>query len=477
MQPLLDKSGYLSEETIAAIATQTGGAIAMIRVSGKKAFASLNALTRSQSASEAEPRKLVRATLYDELGTPIDDALFVRFVNPSSYTGEDCVEYHLHGSSFIAHQLIESLCQLGVRQALPGEFSFRAVKNGKMTLFQAEAIADLISASNDGAVSLALEKMSGAQNQFLNSIAQGLRHTAVLSEAGIDFADQDIEEVSLPSLRNRLISIVTQLNALKESYHRGIKVQEGIRVAFIGLPNAGKSSFFNALLGEDRSIVSDWAGTTRDVVREKLTLRGKEKNLTLRLEDTAGLRITQNPIEKMGIDRTHQAVKDADLVLFIVDATTVSWDAVKEQWTSLEGLTPLKDQMKAKTLGIFTKRDQLEPSTFSSLLQKTATLGIPTWAFTSALSGEGISEAVEKIIRFCEKWTVRGSGELVLTRLDHVRQVSETLDHLERALSAPEIDLFASDLKQALHSLGPLIGETPPDDILNKIFSDFCIGK
>ena len=223
----------------------------------------------------------------------------MRFVKPDSYTGEDLVEYHIHGSPFIAQQVIERLLELGARQALPGEFSFRSVRNGKMTLFQAQAVSDLIAASNQGAVSLALEKMSGAQNRFLDELASGLRKTAALGEVGIDFADQDIDEVSLPRLRANLTPYVELLEKLQSSFSRGIRLQEGLRVAFIGSPNAGKSSFFNALLGEDRSIVSEMAGTTRDVVSEKLTLRAKNKTITLRLEDTAGLRLP-SPRRKNG---------------------------------------------------------------------------------------------------------------------------------------------------------------------------------
>ncbi len=474
MQHLRDRSGYLSSDTIAAIATETGGAISVVRVSGPLAFETLGEITQSQQAFRSEARKLMLSQLYQANGEPFDQALYVRFIAPDSYTGENLVEYHLHGSVFIARQLMERLSQLGVRQALPGEFSFRAVRNGKMNLFQAQAVADLISASNQGAVALALEKVSGKQNQILEDLGTSLRRMAVLGEVGIDFADQDIEEVSLPRLKLNLNPIIEILENLKKSYSRGLRLQEGIRVAFVGLPNAGKSSFFNALLGENRSIVSDIAGTTRDVISEKLTLRGKSKTITLRLEDTAGLRTTENPIEKMGIERTYHSTHEADLILFIVDSTS-PFHEVKEQWEKLYSLDV--ENTAKRTIGILTKTDLLQPKEVSEAFAKVKELQIPKWILTSSFSGNGIEDAIEAMIEFGETWTQRTPGEVLLTRLDHLNAVSDALIHLERAQQAPEVDLFASDIRQSLHSLGPLIGETVPDDILGKIFSDFCIGK
>lgn len=476
-QPLArDKSGYLSEDTIAALATSAGGAVSIVRVSGPDSFRVLRSLASSSPAlapENAEPRKLVRARLVDpDADTDqreVDDALFVRFVAPESFTGEDVVEFHLHGGAFTSSRLLELLGRLGVRQALPGEFSFRAVRNGKMTLSQATAVADLIAASNEGAVSLALEKLSGAQNRLISSLSKELKQVAALGEIGIDFADQDVEEVSLPSLKGRVSRISNSLKSLHESYRRGTFLQEGIGVAFVGLPNAGKSSFFNALLGEDRSIVSEVAGTTRDVIREKMTLRGKRNSITLRLEDTAGLRAANDEVEKMGIERTEKSAKNADVLLLIVDATA-PLDGVLDQWKRL-------GSPATKTVGILTKCDLVSREKIRHLLSEVALLNLSHWVETSALTGAGISGAAETIAEFCAQWTHREPGEILLTRLDQAEAVAAAIEHLNRAESAPEIDLFASDIRQALHSLGPLIGETVPDDILGQIFSEFCIGK
>jgi tRNA modification GTPase len=254
-------------------------------------------------------------------------------------------------------------------------------------------------------------------------------------------------------------------------------LQEGVRVAFAGLPNAGKSSFFNALLGENRSIVSEIPGTTRDIIREKLTLRGKNSTVTLRLEDTAGLREIQknsneknshDSIEEMGIQLSIQSIQQSDLLLFFVDPAT-PFPAIEAQFP--------KNNIKDRTIGILTKEDRTPPHLLSQALENLSKLGIQNGIITSAVTGIGIPEAIEAIIHFCEKSTCRNPGELLLTRLDHFQAVESALSHLQRAQTASEIDLFASDIRQALYALAPLIGETLPDDILGRIFSDFCIGK
>lgn len=481
---MLPNASYLSEDTIGALSTELGGAIAIVRVSGPAAFASLEKISQSHSiAFQSPPRKMVRAQL-QQLDQLLDDALVVRFVGPSSYTGEDMVEYHLHGGSYIAQRVLEVLLLHGVRQALPGEFSFRSVRNGKLTLFQAQAVADLISARNDAAVGLALEKLQGSQNVLLEKLAKDLRQLAALGEVGIDFADQDVEEVSLPHLKLRITDLLSLLTTLEKSYQRGIKLQEGIKVVFAGPPNAGKSSFFNALLGEDRSIVSETAGTTRDVVREKLTLRGNRTTLTFRLEDTAGLRGALDPIEKMGIERTFRAAQNSDLILFLVDSTTLlpsspQHSEAKTQWEALSQSLQQGPKRPAPPLilGVLTKSDLTSDFELATALKEVQSWGIQTVVGTSAITGKGIQEAIDTLIHLCEGQTRRLPGELILTRLDHHRAVVLGLEHLRRAEKAAEIDLFASDVRQTLGALGPLIGETLPDDILGKIFSDFCIGK
>ncbi len=462
------KENYLSEDTIAALSTPTGGAVAIVRMSGPHSFAiHLRLIKAAAQSTQLTLRRLTLGTLYSEAGELLDQALWAAFARPDTYTGEDLIEYHIHGNPWIAQRLLETLSTYGARQALPGEFSFRAVRNGKMSLFQAQAVADLIAATNDSAVSVALEKVTGSQAQHLTSLGQDLREIAALSEIGIDFADQDVEEVSLPRLKERLRLTIQKLEELSHTYSRGVQLQDGVRVALVGLPNAGKSSFFNALLGEDRSIVSEVAGTTRDVIRERLTLRGQKTSVTLRLEDTAGLRSTQDTVEKFGIERTLNSARNADLILWVIDPHS-SFDSMEQLPTQ---------SANQHIIAILTKLDTTEPEILDSARKTLNQLGISTAVEISSKTGQGISEVAKRIAEICEKSLERKPGELILTRLDHSKAVHETLVHLRRSVQVPEIDLFASDLRQALNSLAPLIGETLPDDILGKIFSNFCIGK
>ncbi len=464
-----DRSAYLSEDTIAAVATSLGGPTAMIRVSGPRSSEILAALTGSAEPSRFPPRKLVRAPLLDAGARPMDDALVARFAGPDSFTGEDVLELHIHGSAFVAESVLERLSVLGARQALAGEFSFRAVRNGKMNLGQAQAVAELIAASNSEAVSLALEKMSGSQGRLFSALAADLRKLALMAELGIDFADQDIEEVSLPSLKRALEPLLDALVRLLDGFDRGTKIQEGLRVTFVGLPNAGKSTFFNALLGEERSIVSDLPGTTRDLVHERLTLRGREGSVTLRLEDTAGLRESSDRIENLGIGRSKKAASSADLVLFVVDVTSDP-EAVRREWELLT-------LPSARAIGVLTKTDLRGPDAVAFMRSALQGLGISRWVTTSATTGAGLGDAVEEIVDFCKRWTHRQPQEVLLTRIDHRDAVSQALEHLRRALASNDQALFAADLRQGLHALAPVIGETLPDDLLAQIFSEFCIGK
>jgi tRNA modification GTPase len=462
-RPSHNRSGYLSTDTIAAIATGLGGAVSIVRVSGPRAFNCLPSLP------ESHYRYLSRVKLTDCNGQDIDDALFVRFKGPESFTGEDVVEFQIHGGHYVANKLMTSLMDAGIRQALPGEFSFRAVRNGKFSLSQAEAIADLINANNESAASLALEKLSGTQNQWILQIAIDLRQLAGLGEIGIDFSDQNIDEVGLENLKKKLDGIYARLDDLGKSFSRGSRIQRGVSTAFVGIPNAGKSSLFNALLGEDRSIVSAHAGTTRDIVCETLTVHGPTQSVTLRMEDTAGLRNTINPIEKEGIERAGKAAKNAELLIFILDPTQPI-DLTFQQWRAI-------NSPGEKAIGVVSKSDLLTDKQKTEIEKQLFGFKITKWVFASAKTNEGLGDLTQAITQRCEKWTSRQSGEVLLTRLDHFQAITDALSHLDRAKIANELELFAADLRQALHSLAPLIGDTLSDDILGKIFSEFCIGK
>ncbi len=467
---------YLADDTIHALATPTGGALAVVRMSGPKSREILERLVGGTLSVGA--RELFRARLKGEDGAEIDDGMAVFFAGPRSHTGEDGAEFFLHGGTVVASRLLDALTFFGSRQALPGEFSFRAVRNGKTTLAQAEAVADLIGAKNEEAAKLALEKMAGSQSKLVTEIAEGLRKLATMSELGIDFADQDVEELSLPSLKRELALVRERLTRLEASFERGKYVQDGIPVAFVGRPNAGKSSFFNALLGEDRSIVSDIAGTTRDVVRENIHLKGSSAlgsrtSITLRLHDTAGVRAaTQDRIEREGMARSLRTAREAEFVLLISDA-----GKGMDERSETEAVWKELAIEARRAVIIFTKSCEAGPSDRLAAEALRERLGIKDAYWVDSPSGEGIAEAADGIVRFCERFVHRAPGEVLLTRREHLLAVQATQNHLERALSAIEEDLFAADLRQALVSLGPVIGQTLADDILGRIFSEFCIGK
>jgi tRNA modification GTPase len=478
------QSGYLSNDTICALATPLGGALAIVRVSGDQTLNILSQLVK-KSADQMKDHKaslIKRYWLYDRQNKKLDDATVAIYKNPKSYTGEDSAEIFIHGNSLIARELLETLIHFGARLALPGEFSFRSVKNGKATLSQAQAVADLIQSSNFNALSLSLEKLSGSQHRLMNEIAEPLRQIAVLGEVGIDFSDQGIEELEINLLQKKVKPVLDALKKLAASFDRGLMIQEGVKTSILGLPNAGKSSLFNALLGRDRSIVSDQAGTTRDVVSETMSLG----DFTLKFEDTAGLRHTDNQIESIGIERSLKSAQEAQLILLLVD--------LGNETQELESFLALLRQKKKQAqelmppmILVFTKKDKhLEQvnngndgfllKRFQELTQRFE-LKQKHWIFTSAKTEEGIDTLVQEIQFVLSQQLERKENEVVLTRFDHVQAILLAIEHLERGLETNELDLFSSDIRQSLNALSPILGETTPDDILGRIFSQFCIGK
>ena len=381
------------------------------------------------------------------------------------------MEFFLHGSPIIAQRVLELIFQEGARMALPGEFSFRAVKNGKLQLSQAEAIKELISAENDFALDLALEKLSGSQHELIEKVRLELMQLATLAEVGIDFSDQDIDEVSLPRLNVRLDGIIRMLENLRGSFDRGKRFLDGIPVSLFGLPNAGKSSFFNALLGEDRSIVSEIAGTTRDVIRERLNLKGEQGYVTFKLSDTAGLRVANtDKIEQIGIERTMQSALQSDLVLIVVDGFAPEIIHIKKFLASVGN---------KEMIGVITKKDQVNIESQTMLTQELAAQfpEVKGWTWISSISLDGISRTAEQMTKVAGKLLERSPGEVVITQVEHLQAIERSLKSLKEAKSSEDLVLFATGIRHGMGELGALIGETLPDDVLGKIFSDFCIGK
>jgi tRNA modification GTPase len=467
----LDQAGYLSNRTIAALASGMGGAIALVRASGPDCREILQKLT----GRSFEPRKATLSPLFGEGGARLDEALVVSFKGPESFTGEDSFELSLHGGEIVVQKVLDRLKELGAGPALPGEFSFRAVRNGKMSVLQAQAVADLISAQSDRAHELALEKLSGGQKERVARLGEALRQLMALGELGIDFSDQEVDELALGKLKEGAREIHEELRRLLATFERGRRIQQGIPAAILGLPNAGKSSLFNALLGEERSIVSGIAGTTRDVVRETLSVRGKEGVVLLRLSDTAGLRDAKDEVEIEGIERSRNAARQSDVVVWVIEVLAGSRDLE----TLREWAKPLRQaRAQAAHVVVVTKCDLLDtkqiPLAVEEFAREVHAMGT---VLTSAHSLQGIEEVSELLARAGSSWVSRQPGEWILTSEIQRQAVEESLGHLERALEAPEYEFFAADIRQVVQALSPLIGETPTDEILGRIFSQFCIGK
>lgn len=463
------KSNYFNEDTIVALSGALGGAIALVRISGIRSAQILSKLT-GKSTEAFIPRVATRTDLFSNKKNKIDDAVVVYFQNPNSFTGEDLVEFSIHASSYVAQSLISEIISLGARQALPGEFSFRAIRSGKITLDQAQAIPELIESKNQTAAELALEKMSGLQNKWVREISEELKQAAMLSEIGIDFSDQDIEELDLKKLKEKIKLILPKLEQVEKSFERGKQIQNGIPTAIIGMPNAGKSSFFNVLLGEDRSIVSEIAGTTRDVVRESITLKNDKRSATLKISDTAGIRKSEDHVESQGIERSKKTARESELVLCVVDSKKPEIDQIKKILNDAK--TP-----EQRIVVLLNKCDLLSNDEKINLKIEFNKLGSVNPVFISSRTGEGMDEVISAILQIVSDKVIRAPGELVITHVNHLNAVRQSREDLNRAIQAPEYELFAADIRQCLAHLSGLIGETTTDDILGKIFSEFCIGK
>jgi tRNA modification GTPase len=457
-------------DTIVAISTPPGrGGIGIVRLSGAQAVEIASSLLRL-----AKPLLHAHAQLADildpesedaEHARRLDEAVVTYFQAPNSYTREDVVEIAAHGSPVVLESLVRAAIARGARLARPGEFTERAFLSGRIDLTQAEAVRDLIEAQTLYQAKIASEQMEGALSRRIQPIKQALVHLIAELEAGIDFAEDDIELMPSNVIARRIADVAEPLQALAASFAYGRVVRDGISLSIVGRPNAGKSSLFNRLAQRERAIVTATPGTTRDLVTERVSLGG----IPLDLIDTAGLRTAQDEAESIGIQKSREALADADVVLLVLDATA-------------EALTPeeiaLLDQMRTRrALVVLNKMDLMHGKTGSKVFR----LDEGTRAIeTSALTGEGIPALREAILAL-----IRGerqeSESGLMTNLRQQQAVSATLQALqngEQALVAnvPH-EMLLLDLYSALRSLDELTGATTADDILNLIFSTFCIGK
>lgn len=456
--------------TIAAIATPPGeGAIGIIRLSGTEAPLILSRIFRSKlSIAQFDSHKFYLGTLIGNSGTALDQAMAVWMKAPHSFTGEDCVELHCHGGQKLLETILALILGQGARHARPGEFSERAFLNGKIDLTQAEAICDLIKAKSDKALAQSFQNLSGHLSRVIEDLKTEIIATKAHLEASIDFPDEDITPDGVARLCERLTVIHQGIRRLIASYERGRILREGVRVAIMGKPNVGKSSLLNTLLGEDRAIVHESAGTTRDFIEETLVLGG----IPIRLIDTAGLRGASDAVEAEGIRRAHALLAHADLVLALFDGSQPL--DVEDQ----SAMDVLKEKVaNEKILWIKTKSDL--PSQWDSI-----TLSLPHGEETISLSihNKNSIKALETaIITHTLESAMQDSESATITHLRHRDGLSLADRALENALSSlysgASFEYAASDLVQAIDALKEITGEITHDDVLDKLFREFCIGK
>ena len=450
----------MTQDTICALATPPGGAIAVVRVSGPEAVSITDSIF-SKSIKDAEGYTLHFGQINDIDGKELDEVLVSVFRAPHSYTGEDSTEISCHGSSYIVQSLLESLIWSGARQAEPGEFTMRAFMNGKLDLSQAEAVADLISSSSQATHQMAMSQMRGQFSQELKDLQAQLLHLTSLLELELDFNDQDVEFADRQKLSNLMDKIEKHIKGLADSFQVGNAIKNGVPVAIIGAPNVGKSTLLNALVGEDRAIVSNIQGTTRDLIEDTTQIGG----ITFRFIDTAGIRSTQNKLERMGIERSIQAAEKAKIILFMTESN--------------QPFPELKDFREDQiVLQVINKCDLSLPS--SSYLYHRQPEG--RLYHISAANGDGLDLLREALVKEASLPTNLDTTHSVVTNVRHYNALTQALKALRRAKKAfaaqTPTDLVAEDLRGCLHHLGEITGnEITSEDVLQNIFKNFCIGK
>ena len=447
---------------IIAVATAPGKAgVGVIRISGKN----LSTLTGALFQKNLSPRQANLLTLCDENGQAIDQLIAIYFVGPASFTGEDVLELQCHGGPQLLELVMKRCLELGKDEGLviaePGEFTLRAYLNNKIDLTQAEAIADLIDAQSEAAVRGAARSLQGAFSDDINNLIEEITQLRILVESTLDFPEEEIEFLENAQARQRLTAVKEKLQALRAGAKQGKILRDGIQLVLAGAPNVGKSSLLNRLAGEEVAIVTPIAGTTRDRVKESITIDG----VPMHIIDTAGLRETTDVVEAKGIERSWDAIRLADLVIFLTDAQSApQQDGLKTQ--ILREIPP-----KCAVLELVNKADLLQES-----LKTTSSEAL----LISAKTGEGIEGLKQKILELVG-WAGPQEGA-ILARRRHLDCIERAAEHIEKseefaANGNNSLELFAEELSLAQRHLGEITGKLLPDDLLGKIFSQFCIGK
>ena len=461
------------QTVICAIATAPGmGAIAVIRLSGKGCIEVCDRLFVSPSGKRlvnARPNTVHFGKIVDSEEL-VDEVLVTVFRAPHSFTGEDSIEISCHGSTYIQQRILQLLINSGARLAAPGEFTQRAFLNGKMDLSQAEAVADLIASSSATAHKMALSQMRGGFSDELMKLRVELLHITSLLELELDFSEEDVEFADRSELHSIAVGIDTLISRLCDSFSLGNVIKNGIPVAIVGNTNVGKSTLLNALLKEDRAIVSDIEGTTRDVIEDTINLQG----ITFRFIDTAGIRHTDDKVENMGIERTFSKIEQARIVLLLIDAT-------KEINQFLPYYTQVKEHISPDTrlLILLNKTDQSDSP--DTLLSTIAPLASGEFILPiSAKTGHNIPHLVDQLVSAVNMEALT-SGDVIVSNTRHYEALTHARSAIERVIAGLDSHLsgefISQDIRECLHYLGEITGQITTDEVLGNIFKNFCIGK
>jgi tRNA modification GTPase len=467
----------INNETIVALASPSGaGAIAVLRMSGNDAISIVSEVFQSVSGKDISKQK----THTIHLGTIVDGAkiydqvLVSIFKNPHSYTGENVIEISCHGSTFIQQQIIQLLLRKGCRMAQAGEFTLRAFLNGKLDLSQAEAVADLISSDNEASHQIAMQQMRGGFSNEISKLREELLNFASLIELELDFAEEDVAFADRTQFNDLLNRIEFVLKRLIDSFAVGNVIKNGIPVAIVGEPNVGKSTLLNALLNEERAIVSEIAGTTRDTIEDELVIGG----IGFRFIDTAGIRETKDIVENIGIKKTFEKIEQAQVVLFLIDSLQLILD--NEHKFKIE-IEKIKNQFPLKPLiVVINKVDSLDEEQKELLSEKLSIINYQLSIKISAKQNIGIEELKNQLLSFVNTGALR-NNETIVTNTRHYDSLLKALEEIAKVKYGIQTnlpsDLMAIDIRQALYYFGEITGEVTNDELLGNIFANFCIGK